>query len=119
MPWGGACVASRFSPQLDDKVAEAVRDGCVLGEAGLAVDVADGSNPLGHPIEFSELVLERSEHRKSGHACSIALVECQVAADDALNKWCGPVEGSMPGDVGEPGMYLHELLVARRDDRRG
>src|SRR5207244_12164033 len=41
--WGGplarrgACVTSRFAPQVDDEVAEAVRYGRVLSEAGLAV----------------------------------------------------------------------------------
>jgi hypothetical protein len=79
-------MTSRISPQLDDEVAEAVGDGRVLCEARLAVDVADGANPVGHAIELPELTLEGSEHRKSGHACRlIALVKCQLAADDALN----------------------------------
>src|SRR5947207_11532571 len=113
-------MASRIARELDDEIAEAVGDGSVLGEARLAVDVADGANPLGHPIELLEFALERSEHRKSGHARRlIALVECQLAADDALNKRGRAVEGPMAGDVRESAMKLHELIVARGDDGRG
>jgi hypothetical protein len=50
----------RFVPQLDDEVAEAVGDRCVLGEAWFAVDVAAGAKPVGHPIELSEFALEGS-----------------------------------------------------------
>jgi hypothetical protein len=46
----------------------------------------------------------------------IALVECQVAPDHALHKWCQPVEGSVAGDVREAVMDLYELVVPRRDD---
>jgi len=120
LPWGRACMSARLAPQLDDQVAETVGDVSVSCEAGLAVDVADGSNPFGHPIELAEFTLEGGKHRKTRDACClIALVKCQVAADDALNNWRSPVEGPVACDVCEPRMNLHELVVARRDNRRG
>src|SRR5512132_3663424 len=65
LPWRRPCVTSRLAPQLDDQIAEAVRDGGVLSEAGLAVDVTDGSNPFGHPIQLSEVMLEGCQHREA------------------------------------------------------
>ena len=89
----------------------------ILREAGLAVDVTDSPNPLGHAIQFAELALERSQHGEAGRACClVALLQCQIAADDALSNRCRPVEWPMPGDVREPAVHLHELVVPRRDD---
>lgn len=56
-------LTSRLAPKFDDEVAKAVGDGGVLFEVRLAAHVADGPNPLAHPIEFPELTLEGSQHR--------------------------------------------------------
>ena len=46
---------SRLAPELDDEVAEAVDDGRVLTEAGLAVDVPDRPDPPRYAVEVAEL----------------------------------------------------------------
>ena len=107
-------MSSGFAPEFDDEVAEAVDDRGVLTEAGLAVDVADGADPLGHAIEVSEFLLERREHGKAGHAgCLVSLLDRQVAADEPLHQWGRPIERSMPSDVGQIVVDLHELEVHR------
>jgi hypothetical protein len=60
-------MTSGFAPELDDQVTEAVYNGGVLAEAGLAVDVPDRTNPLRDPVEVAQLALERREDREAGH----------------------------------------------------
>jgi hypothetical protein len=43
-------VPSRIAPELNNEVTEAVDDDGVLAKARLAVDVADGPNPLRNAI---------------------------------------------------------------------
>jgi hypothetical protein len=61
-------MSSRLAPELDDQVAEAVDDGSVLPETRLAMYVADGPDPLRHPIEVAELAFERGEDREGRQA---------------------------------------------------
>jgi hypothetical protein len=62
---------TRLAPKLDDEVTEAVDNGGILAKARLAVDVADGADPLRYAIEISELAFEGSEDRKGSQArCS-------------------------------------------------
>ena len=92
LPGRRACVPSQVAPTSTG----------VLPEAGLPVDIADGPNPLFHAIEFTQFSPERSEDRKPGPATRlIALIECQISTDDALNDRRGSVEGPVPCDVCE------------------
>jgi hypothetical protein len=70
-PFPGAERACRPAPQLDDQITEAVDDLGVLREPRRAVDVTDGSQPLRHAVELSELSLERRQDGKAPCGVSI------------------------------------------------
>ena len=110
---------TRLAPKLDDEVTETVDDGGILAKARLAVDGADGADPLRYAIEFSELALEGSEDRKGGQASRLVGLICrEVAADESLHKRRRSIEGTVPSDVGKPVVDLDQLEVSRRGERR-
>lgn len=112
-------MSSGVAPQLDDEVAEAVDNGGVLAKARLAMDVADGANPLRDATEITELLFERCEDRQSGQTGGVvALLEGEVTTYEPGHECRLPVERAVPRDVGKSGVDLDQLKVARRRERR-
>jgi hypothetical protein len=110
---------TRIAPKLHDEVTEAVDDDGIFAEAWLAVDIADGADPLRYAIEFSELAFEGSEDREGSQARRLVrLIHRQVAADESLDEWRRSIEGTVPCDVGKPVVDLDQLEVSRRDECR-
>ena len=80
-------MVARIAPDLDDQVAETVEDLGVLMETGRRLHVANRPQPLRHPVEVAELLLERGDDRKARQPRRpIALLHRQIPADDALDE---------------------------------
>jgi hypothetical protein len=113
-------VAPVFAPDLDDEVAEAVYNLCIVMKLRRALDIADGAEPPRYSVEFAELLLERGDDGKPGEAGRlISLLEGEVAADGALGQQAGSVDRWMTRDVCDPLVHVHELEVAGRVHRCG
>jgi len=111
---------SGIPPQIDDEVAEAIDDSCVLLEIRSRLHIADDPEPFRDAIKLAECLLQRGENRKSSQPRSLVrLLEREVSADDPLHQRRSAVEGTVPSNVREPAVQLDWLEASEARHRRG